>query len=314
MANRRINRYSRRISMSSNKKKAAPIVICVTAFVLLCLVISIAVGVLLGRRADGTDRGGHFDFDRVEYISNGKKVRSVEAYRLPRGHSASDYVRQGINDLSVKLRNSEGDLEYYFTVGEELGINNTDGEHSFSAVTEGAHSKGGYVCAYIYITSFDSEDEKLREVYKAYELSLIAEAAERGADDILLLGLDVTDKNISELEEFVTRAVQKAGDAVLGVALSEEIFRLTEKDIYYAGRLRSACDYVALDLTHLSDDDVTEHTNEEGEEISRLDETLENCEYYIRAYSARLIFSEESREVYRSAVASGVVNFQIVGK
>ncbi len=314
MANRRINKYSRRTAMSSHKRSVAPIVISAAVFLVLCVVISTAVGILLGRRADRVDAGKHFDLDRVEYDSNGKKVRSVEAYRLPKGHSAADYVRQGIVDLSVKLRNSDGGLEYYSATAEALGFDSFDSEHLFSSVAESAHSRDGYLCAYLYITSFRCEDAKLREVYKSYELSLISEAAEQGADDILLLGLEVFDESIDELEEFVARAAAAAGKAALGVAVSEDTLSLTDNEVYYAGRLRSACDYLALDLTHLSDGDTVKRETESGERLSPLEETLEKNEYYIKAYSLRLLFSEDSREVYRSASDCGVVNFQVVGK
>ncbi len=314
MAKGRIKKYSRRTSMSSHRRKVSPVVISVISFILLSLVISVAVGIILGERAERPDSGKYFDFERVEYDSHGKKVASVEAYRLPKGHNAADYVDQGINELSVKLRDSEGSLEYYFEVGEKLSLDSMDADSSFSALAESAHSRGGYVCAYVYITSFACEDEMLREVYKAYEISLISEAAERGADDILLLGLNVTDENIAELEEFTARAANAAGEAVLGVGVSKQTLMLAEKEVYYAGRLRAACDYIALDLTYLSDNDTAEHTSDDGERTSLLKNTLDECEYYIKAYSMRTLFSEESREVYREASDMGLVNFQVIGK
>ncbi len=315
MATHRIKKYSRR-TRSQYKRSRAPAVLAVTAFLLLSLIVSIAVGISLSRRAEETGLPQRkYELERADYRSGDKTVSAVDAYNFPKGASAADYVNQRIYDLSVCVRHEDGRLDFFFE-SAELYSGDTQGEGSLESLCQRAHDAGGRVCTYMYISSFNIEDVHLSGIAKAYELALIAEVAESGADDILLLGLPVAEDIITEIEDFVARASLAAGNAPLGVAVGEALIDPASKDGYLAPRLREACDYLALDLTRLTVEDGEDVLDEEsGERMpGRLESVIEKNEFYIKSYPMRLLFSTESSKLYIPARAMGIEDLQIVGK
>ncbi len=315
MAKHRIKKYSRR-TYSQYKKSRAPIVLSVIAFLLLSVIISVLVGISLGKRAEGSLDNTKFDFAREEYDSNGKKVGAVEAYNFPKGASAANYAAQHIDDLSVCIRHRDGSIDYHFETADKYGTDEMDSWMSFSSLCNDAHKYGVRVCAYIYISSFGIEDEYLADIQKAYETALIREASEAGADHILLMGISVTEENLSEVEGFVMRAANASEKAPLGVAVTTETLDLCEDEIYVAARLRNACDYLALDLTHLTveDGEGTSGGADGALLPSLLEKTLEKYEYYIQKYPMRILFSREDSKLYIPALKMGVVDLQIVAE
>ena len=316
MAKHRIRKYSRR-TKSHYKKSVAPVVLSVIAFLLLSVIISVFIGLSLLKRVEATGESDkRFDFPKVEYVSGDKIVSGVEAYNFPKGADAASYIAQDINDLSVCIRHENGDIDYRFDIAEQYGLDNMDGTYSFASICDTANKYGGRVCAYLYIGAFDIEDEYQREIRKAYEIALIHEAAESGADDILLLGLDVNSDNISEIESFVALAAKAAEKTPLGVAVSVETIAENDKEIYLAARLRGACDYLALDLTYLKlSDGESRGVDENGnKQPSLLEQTLDKHEYYIKSYPMRVLLSKEHSKLYIPTLNLGVTDMQIVGK
>lgn len=315
MAKHRIKKYSRRRSASPYKRSAAPIVISVIAFLILSFVISIAIGVALGKRAEKEDGGKRLDLGVEEYDSNGKKVSPVEAYHFPTASSPYDYVRQEIYHLSVCVSNKEGKLNYYLEAAEKMPLRE-NGEKSFAVLCADAQDAGARVCAYVYVTAFEIEDKYEREVVKAFEIALVEEIAKAGASDILLLGIDVGEENIKEVEDFVAKAANSSQNVQLGVAVTEETLRLTENEIYIAARVRSACDYLALDLTHLrvADGESAGIDSNGDRKPSLLEQTLENNKYYVKSYPMRILFSQSEFRIYQYALELGVENMQIVAE
>ncbi len=316
MAKHRIRKYSRR-TRSQYKKSRAPIVLSVIAFLLLSLIISVVVGILLSNRVQNIGESPkRFDFQKPEYILGDKKISSVEAYNFPKGASAQSYIAQDINDLSVCVRHKDGRIDYSLEAAENLKLDDVDAALSFSSLCEEAHRSGGRVCAYVYIGSFEIEDRYLREIKTAYEIALINEIAVSGADDILLLGINITGENISEVEAFLVRASIAAEKTPLGISVSEELLDQTENEIYLASRVKNSCDYLALDLTHLViGDGESNGVDGNGERLpSTLEKTLEENEYYIKSYSLRVLFSKEHSRLYIPALELGVTDLQIVGE
>ncbi len=314
MSTRRMKRYSRRMNSHASKSRA-PMILAAVAFLLLSAVISVLIGISLGKRVQEPEDGTRFDFERDDYISNGKTVSGAEAYYFAKTSDAASYIMQKIYDLSVCLRHEDGSLDYYFKTAEKLGFDAMHDPRRLDTLCASAHASGGRVCAYMYISSFETEDSYMREIMKAYELSLIKEASDAGVDDILLLGISVTEENIAEVESFVAKAAKTAVNAPLGVCICEELLALNDEEVYLAARLRNACDYLALDLTHLTVSDGESREGDDGENIpGKLEEILQKYEFYIKSYPMRVIFSREESKLYIPALKLGVTDLQIVVK
>lgn len=308
---RRRNRYSRRTVLNRDRSRVWIYIVALAAFVMLCLMISVGIGILLAERAERHENTPKYDFASKPYYSGDKIVKPVNAQPYIFGDYAGLLTGVGITDFSVCLRASDGSLTYNTEYDVDLGEPTQEGVSALSKYTAYIHENGGRVCAYFYVTSFGFEDEYLREIHKAYELALISEAARNGADEIMLVGLDVTDANIDEIEEFVSNAAYSAKDVAVGVLIPPEKFKLIEEGVYHAARLRSVCDFVALDLRDLP---VDAADIEADGEASLLDSTLEDMEYYISSYSMRIVFSNENSSLYDAAIDLGVENLQIIGE
>lgn len=315
MAKRRAKRYGRRTRVAGKRSRTPVVVLCVAIFLVLCVAVSVVIGVLLGKRADELSARPKFEFEKVEYQSGGKNVSSIEGYYFEKGASTSDYYAQGIRDFSLCLRHEDGALDHSSVIAQTLGFDASDEQYSVPRTVGRIHTEGGRACGYFYVGAFDEQNGALRDVYVAYELALIEEMAQSGIDEILLLGIEVTDENIDAVEQFLAKAAISAPNTAIGAAISLETLRATDNEVYYAARMKNACDFLALDLCHLTLEDTRDTVDKGGDVVpSTLEYTISQNEYYIKTYKLRLLFDKEHSSIYRSAVAFGVVDFQIVGK
>ncbi len=314
MARSRMKKYSRRTSNAGRRSNVPLAVLCVVIFLVLCFAIAVVIGVLLGKKADDIPNRIKYDFPKVEYQSGGKTVKSIEGYHFAKGASAADYYAQGIYDFSFCLRHADGSLDHLSVLAAETGFDE-QGAESLAGVVNSIHTEGGRACGYFYVRAFSEQSEHLREVLKAYELSLIAEMSDSGIDEILLVGLDVSDQNIGEIEEFLAKASLSSEKAAIGAVVSLDMLELTENEVYHAARIKQACDFMAIDLCHLTLDDTLDGKDEDGERVpGNFEKLIDENEYYIKAYKARLVFSREYSAIYKTALELGVSDFQIIGK
>ncbi len=314
MARSRMRRFSRRTSGTGKRSRVPAVVLCVVIFLVLCFSISIVIGILLGQRADEVSTAPKYHFDKVEYVSGDKTVKSIEGYHFNKGSSAGDYYVQGIYDFSFCLRHEDGSLDHASEIAEAMGLDAAD-TASLADVVESIHYEGGRACGYFYVNAFDESNAHLREVLKAYELALISEMTQSGIDEILLVGISVTDENIDEVEEFLARASLSSQKTAIGAEVSLETLKSTEDEVYHAARLKNACDFLALDLKYMTLADADSNWSDDGHRLpSNLETVVDEMQYYIKQYKVRLVFAREYSSIYKTALSLGIVDFQIVGK
>lgn len=304
-------RYERRKDGSARSSQRMTALIIVAVFIVLSAIVSVIVGIALGKRADGVELKSKYSFIFEPYKSGDKTVKPVDAFYYKLGTDAKGYIVNGEGDLSLALRHVEGDLTFKSTAAQSAGIVQNDVELSLKDEIEYVHSLGGYVCAYICSSAFECEDEYLRSIYKAYEIALIAEAASCGVDDILVVGIDINGDNIDEIEKYVSDAAVAAGSAPLGVLVTRSLMLAVSDNVYFASRVRDVCDYLAIDMRYL---DKGADKLAEGEEISELDSLIGELEYYIEAYGLRAVLSRENSSLYDALKDLGVTNIQIIAE
>ena len=140
----------------------------------------------------------------------------------------------------------------------------------------------------------------------------MCEAMSMGVDDVLILGVDVSSENYGEVVQFLSEIDASAQDCSVGIAVNAGVFLLTEDEIYIAGALLGASDYVSLDLRGLSFERSDATGNKDELEKKMLSEYLFNMKYYLSAYSARLVFSEQNKEFFSLSRELGYGNVQVV--
>lgn len=303
----RFYKYSRRTSSAKRGNKVWLIIVACVSFILLSVAISIAVGLALGERAEGYEESAQkLDISVKEHYSGDKKVRNVNAVAYQWGFGTSYYISQGISDFSVCLRDGDGFITYHSEVDVNIGGETDMGSRKLSQAVGDIRDGGGYVCGYIYSDAFDESDTYMREIKKAYELALIREAAEGGVNDILLVGIDAGEERVGEIESFLCRAADAAGEATLGILIDPETVK---KDEDLVKRLAAACDFLALDLRGLS---KRADLAESEDEPSELYSTLDSMKYFVKVYSMRIVFSSANERLRESALELGVTGVQVI--
>ncbi len=313
-------RRGKRLYRKSDRRQLWTLWATVAVFLLLCLLVSVLVGLLLKKQAEKyIEPKPSFDFSEALYSPSGKKIVSVDAYLYYPGSNVASYLRNGITDLSLGLQDGEGNLFYetgvVLTLPSEAREEEADEEDLLSETVKNIHGSGGRVCAYFYVKAFAVTDPYLQDLRISYEIAVIREAFDRGVDEILLVLPDPTAENIARLESYVSKASFAAGESPVGVLIAPEIF--ADAESYLASRLASVCDFAALDLRAIDAESIfaeEAETNEQGEELpGALERFLAENEYAIKAYGLRVVLSNENAELYDNLKALGVTNIQVIG-
>ena len=292
----RFKKYSRRTSRARNSSRVWLAVLIVAVFLVLCLLISVIIGLVLGKKAESQAQKPKLDVAVDTYYSGERQVKRVDAFIYDWDFNISNIWRDEI-DFSVCLQESDGSLAYDPGLGITLdGI--AFGEKSLAEHVGYIKDYGGHVSAYLYVRTFDTDDEYLRNIICDFEIALVNKAASSGVNDILLVLPKITDSNIDDIEKYVSDMSKASPMSAVGVLLPSELYRLTESDVYHASRLRAVCDFAALDLREATEENI--------------ETVLTETEYYISSYSLRAVFCSENSKIADLARELGVTSLQII--
>ena len=171
-------RYSRRSSKNIRRSKKIPIVLGIGALALLVIGILVLIASLVGMKLKEKAQT-YDDVVQIEYItpsinvkSPAMPVREVNAETYGFDKYLGDYLAREITDLSIMLRGEDGTLYYNSVVADAMGWDSIYRSVDLSAKAEEIHSRGGYICSYMYLTSF-SDTSEISEIKKEYEKQLV---------------------------------------------------------------------------------------------------------------------------------------------
>ena len=303
---RKRHKYSRRTSVSLKKKRVVGAVLVGVIAILVVFAAAVGMGAYLRHKAESYEPSEKYEFEDNS-PPTGSGALSVKAPMFAYGDYLYGYIQKGYSDLSLSLGTAEKvsfDSEIARSVsGVECG------EIKLEEYSSLIHKYEGRACAYFVSSAFECEDENLRRVKKAYEISLLCDAAAKGVDDILILGINVTEQNSDEVAKYLAQINSGASDASVGIAINVGTLLLTENEVYIAGKLKSACDFVALDLRALDFSGVDQTEN--GHTPTNLADYLNELKYYLSSYSLRLVFSDGNKRLFDEAMDLGFSNLQV---
>lgn len=303
---RRKNRYSRRTSVSLRKKRIITAVVVSVVSIVVLFGIAVGVGAYLRHKAESYEPKKEYEFeDNAPPESDGAK--SVCAPSFTYGDYLYGFIQKGYTELSLSLGTAES-VTFDSGVAQSM-VGVTCGDIKLEDYSSLIHKYEGRACAYFLSNAFECEDENLRRVKKAYETALLCEAAEGGIDDILILGINVTKENCDEVAKYLSELNAAVGDCSVGIAINTGTLLLTEDEVYIAAKLKSACDFVALDLRYL---DFSGAEGSDSGEPTNLAQYLSELKYYLSSYSLRLVFSDANEALFDEARDLGFSNLQVV--
>ncbi len=301
---RRKNRYSRRTALSLRKKRVVVTVVACVLSVAVLFCIAVGVGAYLRHKAESYEPKEEYNFeDNSPPASDG--AAAVQAPMFSYGDYLYGFIQKGYSDLSLSLGTAEN-VTFASSVGQSV-VGVSCGEVKLEDYSSLIHKYDGRACAYFKSSAFECEDENLRRIRKAYEIAILCEAAASGIDDILILGINVTEQNCDEVAKYLSELNSAAGDCSVGIAINTGTLLLTDNEIYVAGKLKSACDFLALDLRQLD----FSGAEADGGAPTNLAEYLNQLKYYLSTYSLRLVFSDSNGEFFDEAAELGFSNIQV---
>ncbi len=310
---RKKSKYSRRSAATVHRSKKAWTIVVIVVAVLASAGLAVLCGNLLGARIDALEREGGDHIEAItpsEEIELDHEIPDARAHYFEYASKVTSYMTRDIYSFSLCLRDAQGYVPYASAVAEIYGEGGM-GQADLKTKVSDIHEYSGKAYGYFYSTCFSESDANIRRVKRAYELSLIAEAAQAGVDDILLLGISVNVGNISEVLEFVDEIKRTVGERVdVGIATDSATLLSTQSNVYTAGKLLNGCDYLALDLRGFVYAEATEGETSKpqydpstgGVMAHDVTELLSLMKYYISSYSLRVLFDADDSaglETYR---------------
>lgn len=326
----RKNKYSRRTTVSVRRADKIFVIVSVVVLVVISAVAGVILGNVLGKKASNIDNetsAEKLDLPIPENEIKPGGAKAVNAYYFDYSTTAASFIKQNKNDFSLCLRSSDGKVMYNSAVAEMINLDSFDGELDLEKNVHFIKSVGGYTCGYIYVSSHAEPDPDMRRIKRAYEISLINEAANMGVDDILILGVVPNASNIDFLCDFLKETKYSLGDkAYLGIALDCAAVLMTDNNVFFAGKLEKCCDYLALDLHDFvytkSENDSSDTESQTTREIFDKDtgaiyakdpaQLLLYMRYYILGYSMRVIFADGDTAGIEEAKNCGFADYQTI--
>lgn len=282
-----------------------PIVLLVVLSLCAVFALAVGLGAYLRHKAEGYTPSEREDGDIAVSVTG----RGEDVIAPLYSYDASVYsvMSRGYKALSMSLGTAknvsfQSDIAKMFS---DVSV----GDVELSAYTSSAKYYGGRACGYFVSDAFECGDANLRRLKKAYEISLMCEAASMGIDDILILGIDVTEQNVDEVCEYMYQLQEALGECSVGISVSAGVMELTGQGVYIAAALKDSCDFLGLDMRELDFSQL----DGDGDDVPKdLNEYLSGLKYYIKSYSMRLLFSDKNIGFFDEACGLGYLNVQAV--
>ncbi len=219
----------------------------------------------------------------------------------------------GTSAISLPLY-ADGTPYYVSSIAQAMGRQASDAtDVTLSRLFAAALADGGYVAATFTCSWQGEADAAMGHVMRAYEAALIAEIAESGANEVLLLGLSADQGTQDEAILFLREIRQACPDAVIGVAVPTSAL-LADTGVETARALLTYADHLALDLS-----DATAHilseVGEDGEPVRKtatVADTLDLLAPTIARYQMRLLLPTAMIEHLATLEEAGYTDWQII--
>ncbi len=310
-------RYRRRSSKSIRRSKKIPVIlgICLIAALCIGLVILAAtlVGLKLKSEAEKYEKPTEFEYiePEIQIAKPSGDMRPVNAQTYRFSDSLGNLLSQDITDLSIMLRDAEGTLYYNSEIAQAVGWDSVYKSVDLSDEAQSIHKYGGYICGYMYVGSF-ADESNIAEVKREYEIRLIHEAAAAGVDEILLLGVDVTEENLREVLVFLSDIKSGVGSCRIGIELDYEDVVVSDPESYLPQIILQTCDFISLDASSVPCAENADELDVDADAAKKDFYTaIEEIYYYTSGMGIRLTFNNNERSMYKAVGECTYVNRQI---
>ncbi|MCD8315398.1 MAG: hypothetical protein LUD44_07195 [Firmicutes bacterium] len=339
---RRIKRRKSTVGRAG-KRQIPTAVIFVCAFVVLCIVGTVALGnYLLGKVEDGGDTDASSSTSSTSstrYTSGISSIAAAEGNVRSGCLDISDtsdlaVIRErvdflfecGYNAVTIPVSKYDGTLYYMSDAAVALSrMSEDENLASLSDILDVIDASAEYygidadITVYYTATWCGISDSVLREAAILYDTAVIAECDAAGVDEVLISYFEVTadESGIDELISFTDKIKESAPDINLGLSFLIDIY----SDTNYATLLEAAAscvsfltvDISSIDLTYVSTYGKVYTENEDSSEIAEDESTAEETAVIARDSS---IYSDlsEAAEAIKGSVSLYGLRFLLYGE
>ncbi|MCD8056339.1 MAG: hypothetical protein LUE25_06500 [Clostridiales bacterium] len=339
---RRIKRRKSTVGRAG-KRQIPTAVIFVCAFVVFCIVGTVALGnYLLGK----VDEGGVTDASSSTSTTSSTRYTSgISSIAAAEGNVRSgcldisdtsdlavirervDFLFEcGYNAVTIPVSKYDGTLYYMSDAAVALSrMSEDENLASLSDILDVIDASAEYygidadITVYYTATWCGISDSVLREAAILYDTAVIAECDAAGVDEVLISYFEVTadESGIDELMSFTNKIKESAPDINLGLSFLIDIY----SDTNYATLLEAAAscvsfltvDISSIDLTYVSTYGKVYTENEDSSEIAEDESTAEETAVIARDSS---IYSDlsEAAEAIKGSVSLYGLRFLLYGE
>ncbi len=251
---RKFSKYT--VSPTDRRKKAFSPYLIIPLCALLAFVLAMILGNTLGDIADASQGGG--TPSTTEPPANAEKptlsVPSIDGVFVTARH-IKDSTAQNIaaqipseaSAVSLELFDSTGAPYYASPTASAFG--NSCGELTLQYIFDGV-GEGIHASVLFPSSALRNTDEAKQSVINAYEIALIEELYEAGADDVILVTElpELTDEFEKVISSYISTLKLSCPELAVGISLSVE-FVSDETNASTINTLAKNFDILALDLT-----------------------------------------------------------------
>ena len=283
------------------KKRAKVIVIiCAVALALIALTLLIVGNVL---RANSVDKHEQpMGNENNTPVDAGSDVPSVNGYAM--SLTSVNSGETTINSYVSRAKNLGGDAISFAArdaSGSELyssALARNMGKQTGNTTVKDINNRAGSlrVSAGVSVSALGEKDAVYRSVLLAYDAGICAELYAGGVDDVFisLTKGKVNSESIEALLNFADSVKNIDSTVVLGLALSNEFFALSDADTLI-DRLSEKYDFLLLDLTGTkTESDVAEYVRK----------SVDAAQLYVMMYEMRVLLPETDEETTESMLAA----------
>lgn len=306
-------RYTRRAT--KNRTAHSPVHLWHILTVALCgvagLILALALGGFLKARSDAYREEQSRDdwmLDTGIATPIPVEVPDIRAVAIrPEGNVGVILIAGKHGGVLLSLCDGRGTPQYASAVGTAAGLPVPADAPSLSEDIARVSRRGLNVTCVYTLTCFDAPDAASATYRRGLDLALLRECAEARPNDILLIGLpsgsDAADRRAMDfLQELNDLLTDLPARPAIGVALPPSAFANAsseeEEDTrsLYAGtlspaRLRTACDYLVMDLRSLT--------------AAEVGDLLPHIRYAYVRHSLRLMLNPADEEGVREVLSHG---------
>ncbi len=319
MLNRRFRRKIRigTQAAADNRPKIIKTAIICTVCLALVIVLSVALGNHLRRRADdaqdslsstdtttpitpsdGQSTPSATPYDPVTVPTiKGKYVVLSSSAGIDWSSRVSSLKKEGTTAVSLVLYYGDSVVNYSSATAQAMGLQSPQNTKTNLYEAMGMLRVAGiYTAGCFYPTFHNKTDVAVSNIYREYEAALIAEALNSDFLEVTVFGMGCDTDAHKPTGQLFDAVKALYPSAVLGVALPYELLDMAERQIIM-DNFSYVADYLALDLSTCTSADT-------------LSAALTNAAPLIKKYNLRIIVSNKLAQAEQILTDAGCINWQ----